>query len=178
MNNSNTLQWISAIGSIITPILIAIVGAVLARVASRQEKVLEMQAKLQDDRIAIYNTILEPYIIALTPEGLLNKNKRFRGKAPGDAASEIITTTEYKNAEFKLLLIGSDGVVKAYNEIKKFFYQNKMDGTEEATKQMLRIQAQLILEIRKSVGNEGTKISQMDAIWWFVKDADKVFKES
>lgn len=48
--------------------------------------------------------------------------------------------------------------------MKKFFYQDKLDGTEEATRQMLRIQAQLILEIRKSVGNEDTKISQMDAI--------------
>ena len=63
------------------------------------------------------------------------------------------------------------------SELRKFFFTQKFDGTEEATKQLLRLQAQFILEIRKSVGNEETKVSQMDVIWWFVKDADKTFNE-
>ena len=74
---ANYLQWISAIGAIITPIVLVIVGAILTRVATRQEKVLELQAKLQDDRIAIYNRILEPYIIVTIPAEIFARDKKY-----------------------------------------------------------------------------------------------------
>ena len=176
-SQSITLQWISAIGSIVTPVLILILGAILTRATSHQEKILEIQAKLQDDRIEIYNTILEPYIIATMPKHLVDKEPKYGGKDPGIIAGEIIASPKFKNAEFKLLLIGSDEVVQTYNQIKKFIFKGKIDGSNESTKELLKLETKFILAIRKSVGNERSSISQGDAIWWFVKDADTVFPE-
>ena len=113
-----------AIGAIVTPLVLAIVGYILTRVATRQEKVLELQAKLQDDRIAIYNRILEPYIIATIPAEIFAKDKKYQDKNPGAIASELILNPEYKQAGFKLLMIGSDGVMTSYKKLKKYFYKH------------------------------------------------------
>ena len=112
-----------------------------------------------------------------TPEELLHKHKEYKGLSSGEAAGRIISTTEFKKVEFKLFLIGSDQVVRAYNELKRFFYAGQADGSEESAKKLLRMIGTLLLEIRKSVGNERTELSFRDAVWWFVKDADKALQE-
>jgi hypothetical protein len=173
-NTAIVLSWISAIGAITTPFLLIVVSAILANVSKKQEKVYELQAKLQDDRLRIYNSLLEPFIIAATPEALLSNDKRFKGMSPGDAAGKILSTTEYKQLEFKLLLIGSDSVIKAYSEIKKYFFSGKFDGTQEATAHIIKLEGNWIVEIRKSVGNEDTKVTYRDTAWYFVKDAEKI----
>jgi hypothetical protein len=175
---ANYLQWISAIGAIVTPLVLAIVGAILTRVATRQEKVFELQAKLQDDRIAIYNKILEPYIIATIPPEIFAKDKKYHGKNSGEIATELILNPEYKQAEFKLLMIGSDGVVTSYKKLKKYFYKHTGTLAPDQVKTLLTLESQIILEIRKSVGNEDTQISHNDTVWWFVKDADTYFPEA
>ena len=71
---------------------------------------------------------------------------------------------------------GTDEVVKAYNRLKQFYYADKADGTDESTKEFLGVIARLVLAIRKSVGNSKTRISEADAMWWFIKDVDKVFQ--
>jgi hypothetical protein len=177
MNAPTVLDWITGISAIITPILLVVLSFVFARISRTQERIQNLQEKLQTDRIAVYNSILEPYIVIATPDAVLQKQKKYQhsNKGSADIASEIITTTEYKQAEFKLLLIGSDSVVQAYNSLKKFYYSDKTDGTEENTKQALTLVAKLVLEIRRSVGNENTNLSYVDAIWWFAKDVDTYF---
>jgi hypothetical protein len=173
MDTSSILQWISAIGSIVTPILIVIIGAMLSRNASKQEKIIELQLKLQDDRTILYSKILEPFIIAATPKILLAKDKRFSGKDSGEAASTLIMKPEYKLAEFKLLFWGSDEVVKAYNSVKIFAFSGQPDGTEESTKKFIQLISNLIIEMRQGITNEKTKLSFDEIIWWFTKDANK-----
>ncbi|HEC35298.1 MAG TPA: hypothetical protein ENI39_02045 [Anaerolineae bacterium] len=174
MQERTVLDWITVISSLATPILVLVLSAIFASIGRRQEKLYELQQKLQDDRIRVYDSILEPYIVMATPEEVLHKQERYREKTSGDAASEIITTPEYKQAEFRLFLMGSDEVVRAYNQLKQFYYSGVLDGSQEATKEALTLIAKLVLAIRKSVGNEKTKISYRDAVWWFIKDADKI----
>lgn len=177
MNEPTILDWITAVSSVVTPILLVVLSFVFAKISRTQERIQNLQEKLQADRIAVYNSILEPYIVMAVPDDILHKQKKYQrsDKGSGDIAAEIISTTEYKQAEFKLLLIGSDSAVQAYNNLKKYYYSGKLDGTIETTKAVMTLIAKLVLEIRKSVGNENTKLSYRDAIWWFVKDADTLF---
>jgi hypothetical protein len=177
MAEPTVFDWVTTISSIVTPLMLLILSYLFTKISKTQENIQNLQEKLHADRIAIYNAILEPYIIIATPDAILKKQKKYQhlNKGSGDIAAEIITTPEYKQSEFKLFMIGSDSVVKAYNSLKKYYYSEKLDGTIETTKEALTLVAKLVLEIRKSVGNENTKLSHLDAIWWFVKDADKVF---
>ena len=110
MNEPTILNWITAISAVITPILLVILSFVFARISRTQERIQNLQEKLQTDRIAVYNSILEPYIIIATPDAILQKQKKYQhsNKSSGELAGEMILTTEYKQTEFKLLLIGSD----------------------------------------------------------------------
>ena len=177
MEEPTVFDWVTTISSIVTPLMLLILSYLFSKISKTQESIQNLQEKLHADRIAIYNAILEPYIIIATPEHILKKQKKYQSlnKSSGEIAAEIVATTEYKQYEFKLFMIGSDSVVKAYNSLKKYFYSGKLDGTLDTTKEVLTLAAKLVLEIRKSAGNENTKLSHLDAIWWFVKDADKVF---
>jgi hypothetical protein len=86
----------------------------------------------------------------------------------------MILEPGYKHLEFKLFLIGSDGVVQAYNRLKKHYYSQNENPDPESGKKAITLVAKLIAEIRKSVGNEDTKMTYKDAVWWLVKDADKL----
>jgi hypothetical protein len=175
MNSTSLLTWIQIISAIVSPLVVLILGARFANSAKRQEKLYEMQVQLQDDRIQVYNSILEPFIIMSTPDAILQKEKKYHGKTPAVAAGEILSTKEWKIAETKLFLMGTDDVVMAYLQVKRFLLSRGPDGTDESTKRMLRLLVTLVLEIRKSVRNENTKVSQIETARLFVIDPEKVF---
>ena len=61
---------------------------------------------------------------------------------------------EFKEAEFKLLFYGSDGVVKAYKDLKEYLFSGKFDQSKKALQDVVELQSCLITEIRKSLGYE------------------------
>ncbi|KYK95230.1 hypothetical protein, partial [Aggregatibacter actinomycetemcomitans] len=86
-----------------------------------------------------------------------------------------------RKVSFRLSLIGSDEVVKAFNNLYQYFYNttDNSESTEQSNltdkaKEMMSLIGLLLLEIRKSMGNETTELNQWDMLEWFITDARKM----
>jgi hypothetical protein len=84
---------------------------------------------------------------------------------------------EYRQKAFRLSLVGSDSVVLAYNNLMQYFYQRN-DQTQQPpapvdVKEMMSLLGRFLLEIRRSMGNEATKLDNWGMLEWFLTDARK-----
>ena len=81
---------------------------------------------------------------------------------------------DYRKQAFRLALVGSDGVVFAYNSLmQSFFHAGDTPHDIEKAKSMMSLIGNLLLEIRKSMGNEDTELDRWAMIEWFISDAPK-----
>ena len=199
MNPPSFLDYVAAIGAIATPILVLVLTGVGWLIAHRLEKRREIESrererarkieedlraesheleeKLREHRTDIYNDILEPFVILFTKDEGLPKAKDYRGKTNGEVAVAKALSLEYKQTAFRFLLMGSDEVVRAYNNLMQFFYAQKLDAQpDESTKKILTLLGTLLLEIRRSVGNQGTKLEPLETLEFLITDIKK-FKE-
>jgi hypothetical protein len=169
------LDYLSALGSIATPVLVLALTAVGWRLRRKMDRHLELEDKLREDRIAIYNHILEPFIILLMTDAAWQHDKQNRGKDKNDIAIGRMLSLEYRKYAFKLSLVGSDAVVVAYNDLFQHFYAqgDKPEASEENTKAMMALLGNFLLQIRRSMGNEATQLSQWQMLEWFMTDARK-----
>ena len=179
------LEYITAFGSIATPIFVLIASGIGWAIARRWEKIRQLEEKLREDRIAVYNSILEPFIILFTTDEGLSNKKEYRGKVTTQVARDKILSLEYRQAAFKLSLIGSDDVFRAYNNLMQYFYslepkQKETSAPEDATisdpKDMLSYLGKLLLAIRISVGNETTTLHHLEMLEFLIKDIRKFQK--
>lgn len=175
MIEKHWLDYIVAIGAVATPILILVLTAIGWKLRQSAERERDLEDKLREDRINTYNIILEPFIILFMTEAAWSRDKANRGKDKGNFATEKMLTLEYRKYAFKLSLIGSDAVVLAYNDLVQFFYsQGEITApTEEQMKKMMSLLGKLLLQIRRSMGNETTKLSHWQMLEWFMQDARK-----
>jgi hypothetical protein len=72
-------DW-AAIGSIITPLLLAAFAIVGWKIRTNLERRIALEDKLREDRIVIYNKILKPYIILLIPDAAWKSDPKNKGK--------------------------------------------------------------------------------------------------
>jgi hypothetical protein len=203
-NELTALEIVSAFGTIATPILLLVLSGIGWFIANRMEKqaeqeklrferqreqeryLRELEEKLRDDRIEVYNQMLEPFIIALMTDEMFDSvsaNERaLRNKTKLEAAKHIMFSLSYRKNSFKLALMGSDSVVSAYNELTQFFYRQPQVsnsdniGTkmkQEDNIQIMHILGTLLLEIRKSVGNENTTLDNLQMLEWMITDIRK-----
>lgn len=179
---NSLLPLITAIGSIITPLLVLILSGVGWTIGNRYNKTREIEEKLRDDRIKIYNEILEPFILVFTKDDGLPKTKDFRGKNNAEAAGEKMQSLAYKQTVFKLSLLGSDDVVRSLNNLMQFFYLGKLNqqqdnpdpvAKERNTKELMSLLGKMLLEIRKSVGNESSKLHHFEMLEFLFTDVRK-----
>lgn len=61
----------------------------------------------------IYEQIIDPYIILFS---------NIENEKIMQQIQKTITSYEYRKTTFKLYLIGSDGVIKAYNDLMRFAF--------------------------------------------------------
>jgi hypothetical protein len=166
------LNYITAIGSMATPILVLILTGVGWTIRKRVERAYKMEEKLRDDRIDVYNKILEPFIISLAPSEAFKNTEEYEGKPKNEIVVKKITSLDYKQNAFKLALMGSDNVVKAYNDLMQFFYQ-KQNNKKEDSEEIMNLLGNFLLEIRKSVGNEKTSLSNLEMLEGMITDIRK-----
>jgi len=86
-------------------------------------------------------------------------------------------TLDYRKLGFKLSLMGSDSVVKAYNNLMQYFYNMEDNEASQKTtflKEMLELLGTFLLEIRKSMGNETTTLDCWDMCEWWMSDIRKI----
>jgi hypothetical protein len=196
MNESNWIQIVTAIGAVATPILILIltgvgrgIGMRLERRMEREDKLrerqferedkilqrqIELQDKLREDRITTYNEILEPFIILLTTDTAWQSDPKNRNRDRTQVAIQKMLRLEYRQQGFRLSLVGSDAVVEAYNNLMQYFFQRGDEGsvpTRDDITEMMSFLGQFLLEIRRSMGNETTQLSNWQMLEWFMQDA-------
>jgi|CXWL01.1.fsa_nt_gi hypothetical protein len=171
------IDYLSAIGSVATPILVLILTAVGWKYRQSIERRIKLEEKLREDRIEIYNAILEPFIILLMSDAAWQSDKKNKGRDKNQIAVSQMLSLNYRKVSFKLSLIGSDDVVKSFNNLMQYFYNQSGDGQNPDMSKLREIMSLLgtfLLEIRRSMGNEATKIDNWGMLEWFLTDARKL----
>ena len=169
---STFLDYVTAFGAIATPLVVLLLTGVGWSIRNRQERIFKLEEKLRDNRIENYNRILEPFILFLMPEKAWESDPKNKNKNKNEIASRKMLSLAYREEGFKLSLIGTDDVVSAHNAMMQHFFKSDRSSSEESTKQLMRLLGQFLLEIRRSMGNEATKLSNWDMLSWFLTDID------
>lgn len=172
------LDYFTAIGSIATPVLVIALTAVGWAIKTRLQRQIELENQLRSDRITIYKDILEPFIILLSSEDAWKSEKKNKNLDKNKTGLKLLISLEYRRTAFHFSLIGSDDVVKAYNNLRQYYYaQIDSSTTDTATtvkssnpKEQLELLGALLLEIRRSMGNEFTELSNWDMLEWLISD--------
>ena len=155
------------------PILVLILMAIGWRFRTRLERRFTLEDKLREDRISSYNKILEPFIIIFMSDAAWKSDPKNKNKDKFEIALRKMLSLEYREQGFRLALVGSDAVVKSYNELMQYFFQ--LSGPAEVdVKKAMSLVGQLLLEIRRSMGTETTELDKWDMLEWFITDAKKL----
>jgi hypothetical protein len=178
------LDTISAIATLITPfLLIGLAGLgwmIKNKVISSQAKevykdtrIRELEDKLREDRIKIYNAILEPFFLLFTSEEAFAKDPKFKNKNRNDLAMAKMLSVEYREVGFKLSLVANDSVVRSYNKLMQYSYHTEKDQRPLEIKvcDWMALIGDLLLEVRKSMGNESSNLDRWEMVEWFMTDA-------
>ena len=154
------MNWLQILGP---PLLMALGGVITWFIKSKIEELRAIEEKLREERRNIYAQILDPYIRLFAD---------LKGKGPSEALSKI-TSYDYRKTAFDLNLFGSDEVVRAYNNLMKYMYRVEATDNQDST-EIIRLWGKLLLEIRKSLGNKKTKLSEFDMLRAMIKDIEKL----
>jgi len=185
------LDTISSIATLVTPILLVIIGGIgwliqhkiettKAKQESQSLRIKELEDKLREDRIETYNLLLEPFFLLFTTKEAAKTDPKLRNKNKDEIAIAKMLSYEYRKIGFKLSLVATDSVVRAYNQLMQYFYhiEGSQKSLEEQTSDWIALMATLLLEIRKSMGNEASNLDRWEMIEWFMKDAEVMKKMS
>lgn len=148
-----------------------------------QERIRELEDKLRTDRIETYNQLLEPFFVLFTTDAVFSNDPKYKGKNKDQLSIGKMLTVEYRKVGYKPSLIADDSIVRAYNKLMQFFYKGQHEGLEAKellvrTSQWIKLLSVLLLEIRKSMGNQHTSLTNWEMIEWFMTDADMMEKLS
>ena len=154
------MDWMQIV---IGPALMSIGGLIVWIIKAKIEELRAIEEKLGDDRRKVYEQILEPYIRIFTD---------LKGSGPEEAI-QTIKSFDYRKAAFNLNLFGSDNVVTAYNELMQCFFKYET-GQVSDPHDMLRKWGNFLLEIRKSLGNQSTRLKGIDMLKGMIKDVEKL----
>ena len=185
MPSKETLDLIAAIATLATPVILAVLGGLgwllkstleksQAKDSAQQERIRELEDKLREDRIAIYNSLLEPFFLLFTSDAVFAQDPKYKNKKKNDVALGLMLTVEYRRVGFKLSLVAGDSVVRSFNKLMQHVYnaeQAEQSSVERQTALWMRLLGELLLEIRKSMGNEATTLDRWEMLEWFLKDA-------
>jgi hypothetical protein len=154
------MNWLQILG----PSLLIVLGGIITWfLKSRVEELRATEERLREERRKIYGQILDPYIRLFAD---------LKGQGPAQALKKI-TSYDYRKTAFDLNLFGSDEVVRAYNALIKHIYEAESTG-EQDPKEMMRLWGNLLLEIRKNLGNKKTKLNEFDMLRAMIKDIDNL----
>ena len=153
-------------GNIIVPVVTALIASFATWLVQKnlQEK-RDIERRLSEKRHELYMGILDYYIRAIT------------GTDDAKKLRKTAFSYEYKKKAFELVLIGEDSVIKAYN--KFLDYSRTLEKGEKSSDEYaeMRLFARLLIEIRKSLGYKKTKLTDIEILKPFIKDAERL-KES
>lgn len=171
MAEQSWLDIVTAIGAVATPILVLGLTGVGWRIRESVERRRTAEERLSDERVEIYKKVLEPFFILLMPDAAWDYDRKRKNKDKIAVAMGIMYSIEYRQVSAHLSLIGSDGVVKAYNELMQYVFHSEAGGDLESAQMLLSKLGGFLLAIRRSVGNEETDLDNWAMMEWFITDA-------
>lgn len=144
------------------PIITAIITAIVTWILKEKSEKLKLQReKLIEEKRQNYFKILEPMILSLN--GIKNPKD-------SQVALKKIASADYRKTSFELMLIGSDQVVQAYNDFFQYLYKNPDNPSPH---KILEQFGNVVLQIRKDLGNSHTKLERKDMLRFMINDIDK-----
>ena len=138
---------------------------------SQMSTIKTQRQRLHDERRQLYVDILEPYMAIFSggDDKLANVQQ----------AVESITSSEYKATTFQLMMLGSDEVVNALNDMMQYFYKQSDHPEREAQPlEALKRWGALLLAIRRDLGNKNTKLQDIDMLRAYITDIDTAISEA
>ena len=168
--------------TLINPVLLAALGYWIWKLQRRLERREELEDKLREDRMQIYYDVVRPFMTRFKPKtaSRWQSGDDSRQEKPDDGKQDdpsrdqeqqmFLASDEYYWSAFRLSLIGSDGVIRAYNDLFQHLYHVKEDGGLRYASLL----GTLLLEIRKSMGNEATEIDNWEMLEWLIMEARKL----
>ncbi len=173
MEAKTWLDYATAIGSIATPILVLLLTAVGWRIRTKLQRRLDIEDKLRGDRIEIYNVILEPFILLLTSQAAWEVDENNQNVDKDEIARQTMFSVDYRKQSFQLALVANDEVVRAYNNLFQHAYSTADQETpadKDGARHIVSLLGLFLLEIRKSMGNDATKLSHWEMLEWIITD--------
>lgn len=134
-------------------------GLVVWYFQSRAEKLRKLEESLRERRLELYAKALDPYF------------RIFAGLGDQRSETRILTDmrdADYRRTIFHLSMFGSDEVVRAFNAMMQFTY--RLDSAPSDPRELMRLWALVLLAIRRSAGNPGTKLDEWDMLAATIKD--------
>lgn len=177
MEEKSWIDYAVAVGSISTPLLVLFLTAVGWKVRTSIERKIELENKLHDDRIKIYNQILEPFIIVLMSDVAWQTDKKYKNLDKIQFATTKMLALDYRESSFRLALMAPDSLVKSYNNLMQHFFNSEEKSNNsnlEGYIVMVELLGKFLIEIRKSMGNESTKLEHWDMCEFWLSDARKL----
>ncbi len=154
-------DWINIL---IAPLAAAVVGFVVWYFQSRLEALRRERERLHDDRRKVYTDILEPFVLIFAG---------IKDPAENAKALKLMLSPKYKKAAFEFGFVGSDEVVKAFNALMQYVYQSSDDKHEADPRVLMQLYGELMLCIRRNVGDKGTKLTPADMLASQIKDIER-----
>ena len=173
------MNFRSACGPILwtgSPVLVLILTAVGWGIRGNLQRRQAFEDQLRPDRIDTYNAILEPFILLLTTQDAFAADPANRGLDKNEAAVQTLLSVEYRKEGFRLALFGADAVVKTYVDLMQYTYnqpQQTETGGSADGQRIMELLGEFLLAIRRSVGNQSTKLDRWEMLEWFIKDIDQ-----
>ena len=153
------MEWLNNI----TPTLVLLIGGGVGWfVKSKLEAKRRAEEALRDDRARTYTEILMPFAQLFTDLSSKSQEK----------ALKELKSLDYRKRSFQLVLVGSDEVINAWNRMWDITY--KAERGESDSKKIILGFGDVLLSIRKGLGNSGTKMKRKDMLRWLIKDIDSL----
>lgn len=170
------MDYLIAFGAVATPLLVIVLAVVGWKLRKSIDLRIAQETRLAEDRFNIYNTILEPFTLLLMTQAAWEREGHDRDKSKSDTVIATLLSADYRDAAFRLSLIASDDVVLAYNELIQFFCSQggQPASSDEKLKTVLGLLGGLLLEIRKSLGHETTRLNNWQMLEWYMTDVRKI----
>lgn len=147
------------------------------------EKTTQQERELRQARGDIYDRIVEPFLLALSPDAIIVNDPKYKGGDREKALGAAMLTMEYRRDVYRFARFGNDAVIRAFNNLMQYFYSQNDKPDKEDTKtataipsnidqfeELLLLVGVFLLELRRGIGNESTKLHPYEMLEPIVTD--------
>jgi hypothetical protein len=159
------MDWLQGLG---VPVLLGVGGLFAWALRSRMEEVRSAQERLAGERRMLYAQLLDPYVRIFAAKG---------DEAVLSAVRNQILSPEYRKTALEVMLIGTDEVVQAYNDLMQYFYKQQAEPPGNPF-ETLHLYGVLLLAIRKSLGNTSTGLDEWDMLSHTITDLHQTLHQA